>query len=279
MLSDPISLPWSLCLLRRLPLPRKLGLLEKLYGKVLAAYGITTVTCASGHVWTLDLHEVTHRWLVYGDYEGSLQMNWLRSWLASGGIFVDSGANIGQYVQSLSHLPDVKTFAFEPVTNERNWLKICLHRYPEWLVEVFPLALGADRCDVKIRLAGGKSTLRQDWYRNQQLDEEVVKMTTLDVFAEQQSIERIRLWKLDMEGYEPQALAGVQALLAKQRIDALLIESQNSTIPAIQQNLEIGKYKLFSIQSTGELEPFSAGSFSKAFEGNLIALPTQIGNC
>ena len=38
-------------------------------------------------------------------------------------------------------------------------------------------------------------------------------MTTLDLFAEQHNIERIRLWKLDMEGYEPQALAGAQALL------------------------------------------------------------------
>ncbi len=74
MLSDPISIPSSLCLLRGLPLPRKLGLLEKFYGKALTAPGITTVCCASGHVWILDLREVTHRWLVYGDYEGPHQM-------------------------------------------------------------------------------------------------------------------------------------------------------------------------------------------------------------
>ena len=59
MLPNPISLPWTLCLLRGLPLPRKLGLLEKLYGNDLAAYGITTVSCANGHVWTLDFREVT----------------------------------------------------------------------------------------------------------------------------------------------------------------------------------------------------------------------------
>ena len=104
-------------------------------------------------------------------------------------------------------------------------------------------------------------------------------MTTLDRFAEQHNIERIRLWKLDMEGYEPQALAGAQALLAQQRIDALLIECQNSTIPAIQQNLEIGNYQLFCIQSSGNLQPCFDSFFSKSFEGNLIALPTQKGNC
>ena len=279
MLPKPISLPWSLCLLRGLPLPRKLGLLEKLYGNDLAAYGITTVSCADGHVWTLDLSEVTHRWLVYGDYEGPCQMHWLRKWLAVGGVFVDSGSNIGQYVVSLSHLPSVATFAFEPVSHERDWLQKCLLRYRDWLVEVVPLALGADQQELKIRLAGGKSTLRQDWYRNQKLDEENIAMTTLDSFAEQHNIERIRLWKLDMEGYEPQALAGAQALLAQQRIDALLIECQNSTIPAIQQNLEIGNYQLFCIQPSGNLHPCSDSFFSKPFEGNLIALPTQKGNC
>jgi hypothetical protein len=104
-------------------------------------------------------------------------------------------------------------------------------------------------------------------------------MTTLDIFAEQHNIDRIRLWKLDMEGYEPQALAGAQALLAHQRIDALLIECQNSTIPAIQQNLDIGNYQLFCIQPSGDLAPCSESFFAKAFEGNLIALPTQKGNC
>ncbi len=52
---DSISLPATLRLLRGLPLPRKLGLLEKFYGKELAALGIATVSCANGHVWILDL--------------------------------------------------------------------------------------------------------------------------------------------------------------------------------------------------------------------------------
>ncbi len=176
---------------------------------------------------------------------------------------------------SLSHLPGVETFAFEPVSHERDWLQSCLHRYREWPVEVIPMALRADQQELKIRLGGGKSTLRQDWYRNQQLDEELIAMTTLDILAKEHNIERIRLWKLDMEGYEPQALAGAQALLAQQRIDALLIECQTSTIPAIKQNLEFGNYKLFHIQSSGKLVPVFDSFLSKAFAGNLIALPIK----
>ena len=255
-------------------------MLEKLYWKKLAALDKATVECANGHIWMLDLDEVTHRWLVYGDYEGPLQMNWLRNWLSQegGGVFIDSGANIGQYVVSLSHLPGVQTFAFEPVSHEMQWLQSCLRRYPEWVVEIVPLALGADQQQLKIRLAGGKSTFRQDWYRNQQLDEELINMTTLDDFAEEKKIERIRLWKLGMEGYEPHALAGAQALLAEQRIDALLIEAQTSTIPAIKQNLAIGNYNLFQIQSSGKRVPASDWIEAKAFEGNLIALPGKAGD-
>lgn len=277
---DPIFLPSSLHFLRNSPLPRKLGLLEKLYGEMLAAHGKATVECANGHIWTLDLDEVTHHWLVYGDYEGPLQISWLSNWLSQegGGVFIDSGANIGQYVVSLSHLPGVQTFAFEPVSNEMQWLQSCLHRYPEWAVEIVPLALGADQQQLKIRLAGGKSTLRQDWYRNQQLDEELIDMTTLDKFAKEKKIERIRLWKLDVEGYEPQALAGAQSLLAEQRIDALLIEAQTSTIPAIKQNLATGNYNLFQIQSFSKLVPASDWIEANAFEGNLIALPGKAGD-
>ena len=131
MLPSPISLPWSLFLLRGLPLPRKLGLLEKVYGNYLAAYGITTVSCANDHVWTLDFREVAHRWLVYGDYEGPCQMHWLRKWFAVGGFFVDSGSNICQYVVSLSPLPSVSAFVFEPVSHERDWLQKYLLRYSE----------------------------------------------------------------------------------------------------------------------------------------------------
>ena len=104
-------------------------------------------------------------------------------------------------------------------------------------------------------------------------------MTTLDVFADQHNIERVLPCKFDMESHELQALAVAQALLAQQRIDAFLIEFQNSTIPVIQQNLRIGNYQLFCIQPSGNLHPCSNSFFLKAFEGNLLALPTQKGNC
>ena len=82
------------------------------------------------------------------------------------GVFIDSGSKISQYVLSLSHLPSIATFTFEPVSHNPNWLQKCSLRCREWLVEVVLLVLGAYQQELKIRLAGGKSTLRQYWYIN-----------------------------------------------------------------------------------------------------------------
>ncbi len=271
------SLPASLLLLRSLPLPRKLGLLERLFGGRLASKGIAEVSLANGCVWTIDFGEVTHRWMVYGAYEGPVQMNWLKGWLKNGGVFIDSGANIGQFIVSLSASPGLRTFAFEPVCDQRRWLEGCLCRYPQWDVSVIPLGLGDDEQQAMIKLAGGRSTLRQDWYQGRQLTQELIELTTLDQFASREGIDRIRLWKLDMEGYEPKALAGAQQLLAQRRIDALLIEAQTATIPRIVEIFSAAGYGLYRLQGSGSLSAITESVWAGGFEGNLIALPHGSG--
>lgn len=267
------SLPVGLSVLRHLPIPRKLGMLERIYGEKLACRGKSTLILSNGHVWTLDLADVTHRWLVYGDYEGFRQMTWLKRWLSCGGVFIDSGANIGQMVVSLSYLEGVQTFAFEPVSTEREWLESCLERYPDWAVSVLPYGLSDRRQQLSIRLAGGRSTLRTDWYRSQQLAEEKIDLLTLDEFSQTHGINRIRLWKLDMEGHEVQALAGAQKLLAARRIDALLIEAQTNTIPLISTILAPAHYSLYTIITPARLARVTDTDQPQSFSGNLLALP------
>ncbi|MCP9927896.1 FkbM family methyltransferase [Cyanobium sp. CH-040] len=263
----------GLAFLRSLPLPHKLGLLERLYGRRLAGRGLCTISLANGHLWMLDLEEVTHRWMVYGDYEGPLQMGWLKQWLSTGGVFVDSGANIGQMVVSLSSLPGVRTLAFEPVQSERQWLERCLTRFPAWQVTVVPLGLGEQEGGATIRLSGGRSTLRTDWYSNRVMKEEQIQLTSLDIYAQNHGIDRIRLWKLDMEGYELQALMGAKRLLSEGRIDALMIETQASALPGIQDQLSLGGYRLMCLDSPAQLRPFQLSHWPADYSGNLIALP------
>ena len=73
-----------------------------------------------------------------------------------------------------------------------------------------------------------------------------------------------------MEFYKCQAFVVVQSLLACQRINALLTESQVSMTQAIKQN----SYRLyvFRVQSSSKLVAVLDDFLLKAFTGNLIAL-------
>ncbi len=84
-------LPIALATLQRLEFPRKLGLMEMLYGRKLAARGTTWIQTSRGITWKLDLRDPCHRWIVYGYYEGPAIWRWLRGWLRDGDVVVDSG--------------------------------------------------------------------------------------------------------------------------------------------------------------------------------------------
>lgn len=143
-------LPTSLRFLRSLPLPHKLGLLERIFGKSLSQYGVCFVEVYNGIYWQLDLTDSCQRWIIYGDYEGSNQMAWLKGWLSKGGNVVDSGANIGQMLLNLAPLRNVSIFAFEPLPFAADWLDRCLVNYPEWGVEVVRLGLSDHHGEISV---------------------------------------------------------------------------------------------------------------------------------
>ena len=138
---SPFHLPLGLKLLRRLWFPKKLGVLEMLYGRSLSAAGQQWVKCWNGVIWKLDLADSCHRWIVYGKYEGGIGIDFARSQLNKGGYFIDSGANIGQWLLYLATTDKVKTLAFEPVQSQRKWLKECLSIQKNWQVDVFDYGL------------------------------------------------------------------------------------------------------------------------------------------
>lgn len=265
-MSGSIALPRSLTLLRRLPLPRKLGLLERLYGGRLAALGIGWVETANGVVWKLDLGDPTQRWIVYGDYEGRAQMSWIRDWLAEGGTVIDSGANIGQMCLYLGPLPGVRIEAFEPLPSAVEWLRDCLRRYPHWDVRLHACGLSDAACRIEVQVDGSRTTARMDWYQQAALPRIGIDVMRLDDFATQARIATIRLWKLDVEGHELAALRGACELLKAKRIEAIIIEISSEGVIAF---LEEHGY---------EVKPFAAfeGPFGLAAgpEGdNLVAVP------
>lgn len=268
-----MELPLGLRLLRRLSIPHKLGFLERLYGRWLASKGIRWTTTSIGRVWKLDLVDVCDRWIVYGDYEGSTQLNWIRSWLVKGSLVIDSGANHGQMAVYFSAMPGVRVVCVEPVEAERAWLLSCLEENHLEQVSVQDFALGAADGTAKMRLFGARSSMWIGAKLPKDVPVAVVEVRTLDRMVGDLRLDRVRLWKLDVEGWEIEALKGARNCLANKTIEAILFETAPMRFPPIRDLLTEYGYASYEIQDHGLV---AVDQVSR--HRNLVALPMDVMN-
>jgi FkbM family methyltransferase len=238
-------------MMRKLEMPRKLGFLESIFGSTLAAQGTGWVKCSNGVIWKLDLADPTHRWIVYGDYEGGTGLNYARNVLVKGGVFVDSGSNIGQWVLYLGGLPGVQALEFEPVESQRNWLSSCLQLQADWNCTIYPWGLGAETREMSIQCDGARSTLRNDWYDTKILDRETIRIRRLEDVLREAEIDEVQLWKLDVEGAEYEALVGAGDYLSSQKIKHLYFECHHTNYHRNKMLLEACGYHLYDISRKG----------------------------
>jgi FkbM family methyltransferase len=221
----------------------------------LAANGICWVTTAASIPWKLDLANSTHRWIVYGRYEGSGFLEWAKAFLPQDGVVVDSGANIGQMCLYLAQwVPAGKVLAFEPGKEQADWLEECLRFNPTLSVEVVRLALGANTSDLNLAVAGIPTNHGTQNYVSVTGDIPV-HVVRLSDQIDLRGIDEIDLWKLDVEGYEFEALQGAENLLRSQRIRALYIEIQDCYQAKILEYLRNFGYRSYAISDRGEPTP------------------------
>lgn len=224
---------------------KKLGLCEKLYGSRLARRGICDIETGSGLVWKLDLRNPTHRWIMYGLYDPPFIL-WARRFLRRDSVVVDVGANIGQIAMYLGQcVPKGHFYAFEPGRAQGAWLENCVQKNRSALpsTEVHFLALGSSKQQVFLedtwkseRFHGGSSTISKD-------HGESVSMVRLADFLREKNIPRVDLWKLDVEGYEIQALEGAREYLENRQIKALYVELyRQDGKPYHEHGVEIRRY-------------------------------------
>lgn len=220
-----LPLPIGLRVLRKLPMPRKLGVLGHLYGASLEQSGVAWVETSSGPMWKLDLRNHTHRWIVFGDYEGPGLLSWARSWIGEDSVVVDSGANIGQILLYLApRITRGEYIAVEPHPVARQWLKDCLERYASWRVRVESFGFGE---------RAGCASLGGQWggdaavgsHTELEMSNGEIEVVTMDDYARSRGLKKIDFWKLDMEGSEEAALRGAKQMLAAKAIRALVLET------------------------------------------------------
>ncbi|MBE2185806.1 MAG: FkbM family methyltransferase [Rhodothermales bacterium] len=133
---------------------------------------------------------------------------------------VDGGANIGQFARAAAETwPDARVVSFEPLPDAAKTLR----RNVDGRAEVVEAALGAVsgtttffRTDYTL----ASSVLRPDDPTATPL---TVRLTTLDEELEALPIDRPLLLKLDLQGYELEALRGGKRVLGE--ADAVLLET------------------------------------------------------
>lgn len=144
-----------------------------------------------------------------------------KKFLQPDSIAIDAGANIGVFSIFASLLsPKGRIFAFEPVKNTYNLLKINVSKFPQ--VVVFNQGLGDEEKTQEI-LTSSKNV-----GMNAMMDSELasknkryfdgiekVEITTIDSIVKKENIPRVDFIKIDTEGYEAQILEGARGTIQK----------------------------------------------------------------
>jgi FkbM family methyltransferase len=248
-------LPLLLRGLQHVEFPHKLGIMDRMFGRQLSAAGTVWVQTAARIHWKLDLSYAPSRWIVYGMYEGPAFLEWAREFLAPDSVVVDSGANIGQMLLYLAQwVPDGIVLAFEPGRRQAAWLKECLDEHPNLPVVLMPFGLG-DRNGPACLRECGPANVQGAWNQVSDSEGESIRLVRLADALSDRGLDHVDLWKLDVEGFEVNALKGAEELLLERRIRAVYVELAGENGSRVREYMASVGYKIFLLGRHGSMNP------------------------
>tara|TARA_B100000927_G_scaffold66552_1_gene52435 strand:- start:3028 stop:3864 length:837 start_codon:yes stop_codon:yes gene_type:complete len=146
-------------------------------------------------------------------------------------VFLDIGANIGYYSISASNFGFKKIYSFEPVPKTINKLKFNIElNNLEKIIEIVPNALGLKK-ELKVIYEDkdnfGNSSFFEGNKNNDIIEIEVINLYE---FVVEKKIKNIDAIKIDVEGYEDQALIDfISKSKEKELPKMIIIEHANSS--------------------------------------------------
>ncbi len=143
----------------------------------------------------------------------------------------DVGANVGFVTyQFQKRFPKAEVYAFEP--NPYIFEKLKDSYTNETKVHVLMMGVGdvSGEQEFNINTNSGTSSFLEasDYHKTHQAkrlkEKKLTQVVTLDDFCQEEGIQHIDILKMDIEGYELNALRGAHNLLTKQTIDVIYTE-------------------------------------------------------
>ena len=220
----------------------------------------------------LDLRESIQASMFLGIYEPT-QTRWFKMCLAPGDTVIDVGASFGYYTTLASKLvgPKGHVFAIEPSHVANQVIEDAVNDTGIDNVTLIKAAVGKEAGYVNLYLPTTKylhspSVLPSDpdFIAHQ------VPVVVLDQYDPLWATQRIKLVKIDVEGYEPNVLDSMEGLIRNRRIENVVCEfnsgwlKRNSTVPEqlLQRFLDYG----FRIRAQTELQEKLVGHHGELFD-------------
>jgi FkbM family methyltransferase len=199
---------------------------------------------------------------VYCGLHEAADMAFVLHVLRPGDAFVDVGANVGTYTILASGVALARTLALEPIpaTFERLMRNVRLN---DLLSRVEPRCLAVGAHSGSVRLTTGCDTTNRAVSLLPSLSQEPtveVPLSSLDQLLHEVGFSPL-VWKVDVEGYEPEVLRGAVAALQQPHLRAVLLEADT---PSIQRTMEKSgfaryRYDLFTRTLTSVTGSGSSG--------------------
>lgn len=212
--------------------------------------GVFTYRDQWGHLVEADVSDYLERAGFLGAHSPTLLRN-LDRVVAAGDWVIDVGANVGLVASRLCQLvgPSGAVWAVEPLPRNVERLEALRARNGLDQLTVLPVALssqaGTARLRLPIRGGGAFGSFVATWETAGEVDVTTARLD--DLVAERRPPGRLRMVKIDAEGFEPQVLAGATETLAKLRPlvlcefnDILLQQAGTSSAELLQQFAGLG---------------------------------------
>jgi FkbM family methyltransferase len=173
-----------------------------------------------GHLVEADVSDYLERAGFLGAHSPTL-LRELDRVVAAGDWVIDVGANVGLVTSRLCQLvgPSGSVWAVEPLPRNVERLEALQRRNGLDQLTVLPVALSSEAGTARLRLpirgGGAFGSFVATWETCGEIDVATARLD--DLVAERRPPGRLRLVKIDAEGFEPQVLAGATETLSRLR--------------------------------------------------------------